>query len=82
VGSIDFSSSNPHLLGQGYQHIPKIVSVFGEVLGTDLIDEEITKRIVNILKQMQSALPADLLQRAFTALPPQSQQKLVKQLSS
>jgi len=73
-------TSNPHVLGQGYQNIPRILAIFGHILETDLINEEITKRIVNILKQIQTGLPADLLQRAFGTLPPLSQQKLARSL--
>jgi hypothetical protein len=71
-------SSNPHLLGPGYQNVPKILSIFGEILETELVDEEITKRIVNILRQMQTGLPGELLNTAYSTLSPLCQQKLGK----
>jgi hypothetical protein len=74
-------SNNPHVLGQNYSNIPKIVSIFALILDTDLIDETTQQRVINILKHMRSSLPAETLQKAFSSLPPELQQKLQKYTS-
>eukprot|EP01118_Nematostelium_gracile_P003268 TRINITY_DN1371_c0_g1_i5.p1 TRINITY_DN1371_c0_g1~~TRINITY_DN1371_c0_g1_i5.p1 ORF type:complete len:1087 (+),score=330.68 TRINITY_DN1371_c0_g1_i5:98-3358(+) len=74
--------NNPHLLGQNYANVPRIVSIFAEIFETELIDAELTKRIVNILKGMQSALPAELLSASYSVLTPTNQQKLTRVLQS
>lgn len=64
------------LLGNNYEHLPKLFNVFGEALGSDMVNEELTKRIVVILKQMQSQLPREVLQNAWVSLSPQLQTKI------
>jgi len=74
-------SNNPHLLGNGFANLPHLIYIFAEILGTPLIDIDLSKRIVAILKQMQSTLPSELLGKAWTALSPENQQKLQKAVS-
>lgn len=50
-------ASNPHLLGASTERLPDIIIVFGQVLGTDLLEEEVAGRIGNLLKQVRSGLP-------------------------
>jgi hypothetical protein len=75
-------SNNPHILGASYANLPKILSVFADVLGTDLINEELAHRIVNILKQIRSGLPAEVLQHCWGSLKPEQQQKLQQAISA
>jgi len=70
--------NNPHILGQGFTNLPKILSIFAVILESELIDETISQRVVNILKQMRTGIPGDVVQRAFSSLPPEQQQKLSK----
>jgi len=65
--------SHPSVLGKDWSNLPKIVGIFATVLDTDLIDEEITMRIRNILKQMQVNVPQAILQQTFLALTPPQQ---------
>lgn len=69
-------SSNTLVLGQGFENVPKIVSIFGYIVGTDLVDEDLVKRIVRALQQMQSGMPAQVLQGAWAGLSQEQQQKL------
>lgn len=75
-------SNNPHIFGASYANLPKVLSVFADVLGTDLINEELGHRIVNILKQIRSGLPQDVLQHSWGALKPEQQQKLQQAISA
>jgi hypothetical protein len=52
------------------------MSVFAIILGTELVNEELTNRIISIFKRMQSALPADVIQGTFSSLSPELQKKL------
>ena len=72
-----FCSGNPHLLGQEYSNLPKILSVFGDILETELVDESLTLRIVAIIKQFQTKLP-EVMQKIWSMLSPTQQQKLKK----
>jgi len=75
-------SGSPHLYGEGYQNLPKIFSVFADAFETSLVDEELTMRMVNILKRLQTSLPVDLLQKVWNSLTSEQQQKLQKNMSS
>jgi len=74
-------SSNPHILGQDYANLPKILDIFSSVLDTNLVDGDLTLRMVNILKQMQTSLPA-AAQKAVAGLSGEKQQKLLNALSA
>lgn len=62
---------NPHVFGQNYSNVGKIVSIFAEVLGTELVDDELTQRMSVLLKQLVTQMP-----QAFASLPAEQQQKL------
>ncbi|XLS85163.1 hypothetical protein HN51_035329 [Arachis hypogaea] len=51
--------SDSELLGPNNQYLPKIVSVFAEVLcaGKDLATEQTASRMINLLRQLQQTLP-------------------------
>ncbi|KAK1356183.1 TOG domain-containing protein [Heracleum sosnowskyi] len=76
--------SDKELLGPNYQHTPKIVSVFAEVLcaGKDLATEQTASRMINLLRQFQQTLPADMLTVIWSSLQPQQQLALQSMLSS
>lgn len=50
-------ATNTHLLGASHERLPDVICVFGQLLGTDLIDDDHALRIGNILKQVRSGLP-------------------------
>eukprot|EP01097_Dermamoeba_algensis_P002621 TRINITY_DN2040_c0_g1_i1.p1 TRINITY_DN2040_c0_g1~~TRINITY_DN2040_c0_g1_i1.p1 ORF type:complete len:492 (-),score=143.55 TRINITY_DN2040_c0_g1_i1:360-1634(-) len=54
-------SNNPHIFGPGGQNLPRLVTILVDVLGSDLVDEPTSTRVVNILKQMKTLLPMDQL---------------------
>ncbi|KAG8371759.1 hypothetical protein BUALT_Bualt13G0121700 [Buddleja alternifolia] len=77
--------SDRELLGPNNQHLPKIVSVFAEVLcsGKDhLATEQTASRMINLLRQLQQTLPPATLASTWSSLQPQQQLALQSILSS
>ncbi|GER50738.1 importin beta-3 [Striga asiatica] len=76
--------SDGELLGPNNQYLPKIVSVFAEVLcaGKDLASDETAGRMVNLLRQLQQTLPPSTLASTWSSLQPQQQLALQSILSS
>ncbi|KAJ0982706.1 hypothetical protein J5N97_010961 [Dioscorea zingiberensis] len=76
--------SDKELLGPNNQYIPKIISVFAEVLcvGMELVTEQTARRMVNLLRQLQQTLPPSVLASTWAALQPQQQLALQAMLSS
>jgi len=75
-------SNNQFLFGQNYSNLSKILSIFGTILGTKFVNEEVTKRIIIILKQMQTSMPGQLLSHAWGMLTSEQQQKLQRSMTS
>lgn len=76
--------SDGELLGPNNQYLPKIVSVFAEVIcaGKDLATEQTASRMVNLLRQLQQTLPPSVLASTWSALHPQQQLALQSVLST
>ncbi|KAK3026369.1 hypothetical protein RJ639_040458 [Escallonia herrerae] len=76
--------SDMELLGPNNQYLPKIVSVFAEVLcaGKDLATEQTASRMINLLRQLQQTLPPSTLASTWSSLQPQQQLALQSILSS
>ncbi|KAK6137805.1 hypothetical protein DH2020_028453 [Rehmannia glutinosa] len=76
--------SDSVLLGPNNQYLPKIVSVFAEVLcaGKDLATEQTASRMVNLLRHLQQTLPPSTLASTWSSLQPQQQLALQSILSS
>ncbi|KAG6595497.1 importin-5-like [Cucurbita moschata] len=76
--------SDKELLGPNNQYLPKIVSIFAEVLcaGKDLASEQTVSRMVNLLRQLQQTLPPSTLASTWSSLQPQQQLALQSILSS
>ncbi|CAN1335991.1 Ipo5 [Linum perenne] len=71
------------ILGPNNQYLPKIVSVFAEVLcGKDLATEQTLSRMVNLLRHLKQTLPPDTLASTWSLLQPQQQMALQTILSS
>ncbi|XP_039038213.1 importin-5-like [Hibiscus syriacus] len=71
------------ILGPNHQYLPKIVSIFAEVLcGKDLVTEQTASQMVNLLRQLQQTLPAATLASTWSSLQPQQQLALQSMLSS
>ncbi|MCD7465045.1 hypothetical protein HAX54_000438 [Datura stramonium] len=71
------------VLGPNYQYLPKIVSVFAEVLcsGDDLATEETMDRIINILRHLQQTLLPATFESAWLYILPQQEMELKSILS-
>ncbi|MFQ6634842.1 hypothetical protein Gotur_011993 [Gossypium turneri] len=76
--------SDQELLGPNNQYLPKIVSVFAEVLcaGKDLATEQTASRMINLIRHFQQSLPASTLASTWSSLQPQQQRALQSILSS
>ncbi|XP_070019162.1 uncharacterized protein [Nicotiana sylvestris] len=75
--------SDRELLGPKYEHFPKILSVFAEVLcaGKDLATEEMKNRMINPLRNLQKTVPAATWASAWSLLLPQQEMELESILS-
>lgn len=75
--------SDRELLGPNNQYLPKIVTVFVEVLcGKDLATEQTLNRMTSLLRQLQQTLPPSALASTWSSLQPQQQLALQSILSS
>uniref|UniRef100_A0A0D9VXV9 TOG domain-containing protein n=1 Tax=Leersia perrieri TaxID=77586 RepID=A0A0D9VXV9_9ORYZ len=76
--------SDRELLGHNNQYLPKIISIFAEILcaGKDLATEQTFSKVVNLLKQLQTTLPPSVLASTWSSLQPQQQLALQSVLSS
>nr|XP_016448815.1 PREDICTED: importin-5-like [Nicotiana tabacum] len=76
--------SDRELLGANNEYLPKIVSVFAEVLcaGKDLATEQTGSRMITLLRQLQQTLPPATLASIWSSLQPQQQVALQSMLSS
>ncbi|XP_015167120.1 ran-binding protein 6-like [Solanum tuberosum] len=70
--------SDRELLGTNYEHFPKIMSVFAEVIcgGKHLATEETTKCMINLLRNLLKELPPDTLTSAWSLILPQQEMEL------
>ncbi|XP_070018693.1 uncharacterized protein [Nicotiana sylvestris] len=75
--------SDRELLGPKYEHFPKNLSVFAEVLctGKDLATEEMKNRMINPLRNLQKTVPAATWASAWSLLLPQQEMELESILS-
>ncbi|KAM0952064.1 putative importin-beta domain, armadillo-like helical, TOG domain, importin beta family [Dioscorea sansibarensis] len=76
--------SDRELLGPNNHYLPKIISIFAEVLcaGNELVTEQTSSRMINILRQLQRTLPPAVLASTWSALHPQQQLALQSMLST
>ncbi|KAM0052856.1 putative armadillo-like helical, TOG domain, importin beta family [Helianthus debilis subsp. tardiflorus] len=76
--------SATELLGPNNQYLPKLISIFAEILcaGKDLASEQTINRIINLLRRLQQTLPPATLASTWSTLQPQQQLALQSILSS
>eukprot|EP01114_Cavostelium_apophysatum_P016598 TRINITY_DN4762_c0_g1_i1.p1 TRINITY_DN4762_c0_g1~~TRINITY_DN4762_c0_g1_i1.p1 ORF type:complete len:1093 (-),score=369.83 TRINITY_DN4762_c0_g1_i1:62-3340(-) len=68
--------NNPHLIGEQYQNLPKLMGLLSDIYQTDLINDQTGQRIVNIVKQMRTSVPPEVLQSVWGTLSEPQRQKL------
>ncbi|OIS98281.1 putative mitochondrial protein [Nicotiana attenuata] len=75
--------SDRELLGPKYEHFPKVLSVFAEVLcaGKDFATEEMKNRMIYPLRDLQKTVPAATWVPAWSLLLPQQEMELESILS-
>nr|XP_016444048.1 PREDICTED: importin-5-like isoform X4 [Nicotiana tabacum] len=71
------------LIGPNYQYIPKIISIFAEVLCSeiDFATQETTNRMINALRHIQQTLSPAAMESAFSYLLPRQEMELKSILS-
>jgi len=74
-------SFSPHAFGNQFQNLPKILSIFGQICETSLINDEIHNRIVAIVKRIIASCPPDVIQQLFTSLSNEHKTKLQRLVS-
>lgn len=71
----------PAIFENANSTVPALFKVFGAILETDTVDEEVSGRIGSILKQLQQPPFADVSTAAFQALPAPEQAKIAAALA-
>jgi len=73
-------SNNQVIMGQNNANLPKIFSVFAEVLATEMFEGEddypVLPRIVNLLKTINSQVPAEVRPALWQNVPVEYKQRL------
>eukprot|EP01094_Clydonella_sp_ATCC50884_P025394 TRINITY_DN6657_c0_g2_i2.p1 TRINITY_DN6657_c0_g2~~TRINITY_DN6657_c0_g2_i2.p1 ORF type:complete len:404 (-),score=105.37 TRINITY_DN6657_c0_g2_i2:103-1314(-) len=73
----DFIAEIPELVfGGEYERLPKVLSVLATVIDSDLATEDTQRRMAEIVRAMQTEIPGDQLQGAFSQLDDESKGKL------
>ena len=75
-------AQNPSIMGNNNGNVPKLVSIFGQVLGTSMIDEATTGRISRILLMLQSAVSPDVLRSGWVTLTAEQRDRIQAAVSS
>jgi len=73
-------SNNPCLLGPNNSNLSKIVSVFGDVMGTELVDADTSNRIIKICQRIAQILAPKPLAELFFSLSQKQQKNLAPYL--
>eukprot|EP00173_Palmaria_palmata_P001287 Plantae.Rhodophyta-Palmaria_palmata.ctg1700.p2 GENE.Plantae.Rhodophyta-Palmaria_palmata.ctg1700~~Plantae.Rhodophyta-Palmaria_palmata.ctg1700.p2 ORF type:complete len:108 (+),score=23.01 Plantae.Rhodophyta-Palmaria_palmata.ctg1700:28-351(+) len=74
--------SDPRIVGENARNLPKVLSVIADIIGTPHLTEEYTARAVQVIKQIQTTYPADLLAAATASLSDEQKQKLASASNS
>ncbi|XP_075078379.1 uncharacterized protein LOC107817027 isoform X4 [Nicotiana tabacum] len=76
--------SDKELLGPNYQYLPKVVSVFAEVVCSEkhLATKETANRMINVLRHLQQTLPPATMESTWSYLLPQHEIELKSILSA
>ncbi|OIT34176.1 hypothetical protein A4A49_19071, partial [Nicotiana attenuata] len=76
--------SDRELLGPNYQYLPKVVSVFAEVLCSEkhLATKETADGLINVLRHLQQTLPPSTMESTWSYLLPQQEMELKSILSA
>jgi len=78
---VENPATSSKILGLSYEHLPKTVAVLVEAIGTDFVDENLTRRMTTILKGLHG-LPQEIQQKTWAVLSPESQAKLQQLVAS
>jgi len=80
------AASNRILLGASFEGLPRIICLFGQILYTDLVEDEENQKIGALLKQVHSGLPHVLQSLPahpdFAKLLPEQKHNLERAISS
>lgn len=71
----------PALFEQPAQTVPQLFRIFGQILDTDTVDDEVAVRISAILKKLQQPPYTEISTGAYSSLPPDQQAKIAAAMS-
>ena len=79
-------ATNLALMGANHERLPEIICVFGQLLDTELLEDDVAPRVGNILRQIRQGLP-QVLQALpshprFAKLSPEQRSTLERAISS
>jgi len=75
-------ANNKIILGDRNSNLPKILSIFSNILFSDLIDEATQKEVFVLLKKIKDALTQNVFNQTIQQLPEKQRNVIVKALSS
>lgn len=80
------ATSNTDVMGPSMERLPDIICIFGKILYSDLVEDELNAQIGGLLKQVHAGLP-HILQALpqspkFAELSPEERQNLERAISS
>lgn len=70
-------SATPHIMGQNYANLPKILSIFSWLVDdVNESDPKVVQRTLRLMTSMKHTLPQDLLSQVISACSQEDQHKL------
>jgi hypothetical protein len=66
------------VVGNNYQNLPQLLSAMGTAIGTSLVTEETNLKLIEIVKKLAQAVPADVIQQVMSRLTPEQATKITE----
>ncbi|CAG8478858.1 3893_t:CDS:10 [Diversispora eburnea] len=63
-------SQHPGILGNNNENVPRIITIFTEVLAAEILSEYVTSRMVNALKAILGNIPDDIKAALWNSIDP------------
>jgi hypothetical protein len=66
------------VLGNNFQNLPQIFHILGTAINTPAVNEDTNAKMVEIVKKLVTAVPADAIQQVLSGLPQEQATKLTQ----
>jgi len=73
--------NNPYILGDNYQNLPKILSLFSKAISSKFAKKETSEQMHLWLLNMKNTMP-DLIQNAINFTPSDDRDRLIRLMSN